>query len=443
MTYTDALPADTTTGDILDGTALPPVPLPYATATAWFFSVTNSENPTGNKQVCVLFSATSFSNPAAVALLRLQSGSWTPLTNQLLTDLDTTQGTICGITPALGTFALVERLPATATATATLSRTATATATMTASRTATAPPTATSTPSPTPTATSSPSPLPTETTTPSPTATPTATPTLAPGSYPVGADLRATTRVNLRSGPSTSTTSLGVIDKDVVVTVQGASVFAGDRFWVPVSTPDLGSGWIAGDYLVPVPTPTPTSAPPAATSTQPPATGAPTQTPTRPAGGFIDGDFVRTTASLNLRAGPGTSYQIRAVLPKGATGEITGAGVTSSSITFYPVLFEGYPAGYVAGNYLQLITSLPTARPTVSPTPTLAGVPIRFTTSNVNMRTGPGTSYRIIATLPKGTRVSVTGTPRRSGGYDWYPIAVYGIGNGWVAGKFLSITGPI
>lgn len=255
--------------------------------------------------------------------------------------------------------------------------------------------------------------------------------------------MRTTARVNLRGGPSTSTASLGVIDKGIVVTVQGASVFAGGRFWVPVSAPNLGSGWMAGDYLLPVPISTPTSTPASPTTTRTPGIDAPTQPPTRPAGGFIAGDSVRTTASLNLRDGPGTSYRVLAVLPKSATGEIMGAGVESGSNTFYPVLFAGKPAGYVAAAYLQPATSLPTARPTVSPTPTLAGVAIRYTTSNVNMRTGPGTGYKIMATLPKGTRVSVMGTPRRSGGYDWYPIAVYGIGAGWVAGKFLSRTGPI
>ena len=109
---------------------------------------------------------------------------------------------------------------------------------------------------------------------------------------------------------------------------------------------------------------------------------------------------------------------------------------------FYPVLFEGHPAGFVAGKYLRRIAELPTAAPTFSPSPTIAA-PIRFTTATVNMRSGPGTGYRVIATLPEDTRVSLIGAPKRSGKYDWYPVAVYGSGSGWVAGKFLSVSGPI
>ncbi len=224
----------------------------------------------------------------------------------------------------------------------------------------------------------------------------------------------------------------------------GASVFAGGRFWIPATVATLGSGWIAGEYLTPVATATPTRSPTPTAIPSPTGIGsAPNATSTRPPGGFLAGDFVRTTASLNLRSGPATSRQIISVLPSKTIGQITGDGVRSGSNVFYPVLFDGRPAGFVAGEYLQLVSATPTPSRTVSPTPTLAGVPIRFTTANLNMRTGPGTGYKIKATLPKGTRVSLTGPSQRSGGFDWYPVAINGIGTGWVAGKYLALNGPI
>ncbi len=73
--YNEAPSAGTTSGALLDGTALPPILPPYAAANAWFFSVANSENPSGNKQLCVLFDAASFAHPAAVALLRSRAGA--------------------------------------------------------------------------------------------------------------------------------------------------------------------------------------------------------------------------------------------------------------------------------------------------------------------------------------------------------------------------------
>ena len=130
------------------------------------------------------------------------------------------------------------------------------------------------------------------------------------------------------------------------------------------------------------------------------------------------------------------------MLPSKTIGQVTGPGVKSGSTTFYPVRFDGRPAGYVASSYLQRVTSTPTATRTSSPSPTVGSVPLRWTTSDVNMRSGAGAGYRIVATLPEGSRVTITGNPKRSGGYDWYPVTAYGIGSGWIAGKFLSITWP-
>lgn len=497
--YSEPPSSGTTQGTVLDGNTLPAIPSGHRAETAWFFSVSTTVSLTTSKQLCVLFSARDFVDPVSTVLFLHQSASWTPLSGQVLADLDSTQGTICGYTPSLGDFALAERLPATTTPTASPSPTATSSLTpsntATASRTATSTPTTspsstpspsatatltnsptlTTTPSPSPTvtltatATSTSSPTatasstlsstltstPTSTATPSPSSTPTSSPsstpsatptaTLEPGSYRAGTTLSATTRVNLRAAATTNSASRGVVARGALVTVTGASIFSGGRYWVPISTTDLGSGWIAGDYLISLATPsltaTAVSTPPTITPT--PGGQQPTRTATRSPGGFIAGDFVRTTTRLNLRSRPSTSSQVLTVLLANATGQITGNGVRNGSNTFYPVLFDGRPAGYVAGKYLQLTTAPPDPTRTVSPTPTFAGVPIRFTTSNVNMRSGPGTGNRIVATLPKGTRVNITGIPRRSGGYDWYPVAVYGIGPGWIADKFLSIDGPI
>lgn len=230
------------------------------------------------------------------------------------------------------------------------------------------------------------------------------------------------------------------------VTVTGPSAAAGGLTWVPVTT-SVGAGWIAGNYLAlaPTVTPTRTSAPPTLTQTPGGATSTrtPSRTPTRTPGGFIAGDAVRTTANVNLRSAPNTSSTILRVVPSNTEATITGAGVVSGGTTFYPVSISGYPAGYLAGSYLQRITATATPSRTRTPTATVVGTTVRYTTDDVNLRTGPGTSYRKIATIPKGTRVNITGTPRRSGGIDWYPVIINGVGSGWMAGSFLTAIPPI
>jgi D-alanyl-D-alanine carboxypeptidase len=231
-----------------------------------------------------------------------------------------------------------------------------------------------------------------------------------------------------------------------MVTVTGSSIAAGGYSWVPV-TSSLGAGWIAGSYLAMVPTATPTRtpAPPTVTRTPGGSTSSPTpsRTPTRPPGGFVAGDAVRTTTNVNLRTGPNTSSTVLRVVPSNTTAAITGPGIVSGGNTFYPVTISGYPSGYLAGAYLQRIGATATPSRTGTATATVVGNTVRYTTANVNLRTGPGTSYRIVATIPEGTRVNITGAVRRVSGTDWYPIIVNGVGSGWMSGAYLTPLLPI
>ena len=54
-------------------------------------------------------------------------------------------------------------------------------------------------------------------------------------------------------------------------------------------------------------------------------------------------------------------------------------------------------------------------------------------TGSVNMRTGPGTSYAKIMTLPAGARVWVDGQQN-----GWYHLTVYGQG-GFVSSKYIAV----
>jgi uncharacterized protein YraI len=130
-------------------------------------------------------------------------------------------------------------------------------------------------------------------------------------------------------------------------------------------------------------------------------------------------------------------------VPANTIASVTGSGVISGGNTFYPVSISGYPAGYMAGSYLQRITATATPSRTRTPTATVVGVPVRYTTGDVNLRTGPGTGYRVIATIPENTRVNITSGPTRAGGIDWYPVVINGVGSGWMAGSFLTAIPPL
>lgn len=94
------------------------------------------------------------------------------------------------------------------------------------------------------------------------------------------------------------------------------------------------------------------------------------------------GDQYQTTARLNLRSGPSTSYAVKTTLPQGAT--VDSIEMTNNG---WREVRYGDTVGFV---HYQYITPLET---------------VYTTAARLNMRTGPSTSNAIILTLPQDTEV--------------------------------------
>jgi uncharacterized protein YraI len=205
-----------------------------------------------------------------------------------------------------------------------------------------------------------------------------------------------------------------------------------------------------------------------------------------------DGDVsaaaaMTTTANLNLRTGPGTSYSVILVIPDGATVNTTGTtqngfsqlvyngttgwsasqyltssggsttatvfdgalnlrsgpGTTYSVVTvmpdgatvtitgaltngFYPVRY-GSLTGYAFADFLQ-IGSNPTPTPTTRTATVIDGA--------LNLRSGPGTTYSVVTVMPNGATVTITGALQNG----FYPVR-YGSLNGYAFADFLQIGG--
>lgn len=60
---------------------------------------------------------------------------------------------------------------------------------------------------------------------------------------------------------------------------------------------------------------------------------------------------------------------------------------------------------------------------------------IKYTTSNLNLRTGEGTEYKVITVIPKGTPVKV----EKDCDCEWIPVSYNGH-IGYISGKYLSNT---
>ena len=130
---------------------------------------------------------------------------------------------------------------------------------------------------------------------------------------------------------------------------------------------------------------------------------------------------------LNMRSGPGTSYGILVSIPFGAS-----VTVLDSSSSWYKVTYSG-KTGYVLGQYVQITSTTPTPKPTAAPT--VIGTGKITASAGLNMRSGPGTSYGILISIPFGATVSVLDISNSS----WYKVAYSGK-TGYVSSQYIQVT---
>lgn len=124
------------------------------------------------------------------------------------------------------------------------------------------------------------------------------------------------------------------------------------------------------------------------------------------------------TTGVNVRSAPTTTAKIVGSLHRGQT-----VTAVSSSGSWTKIKY-GAGSGYVFSEYLKGGASLPA--PTTDQT--------RLTTTDVNLRKGPGLSYAKITVLPDNTTVKLTGKQARG-----YTEVIYGSTTGWIASQYLKV----
>jgi uncharacterized protein YraI len=198
-----------------------------------------------------------------------------------------------------------------------------------------------------------------------------------------------TDRLNMRTGPALSYSVVTVIPTGATVTLTGQE----SNGFRSVSW-NGQSGWAFATYLsVDAPTPSPN-------------------------------ETAETTDRVNLRSGPGTTFAVLTVVPNGGIVTLTG----QSSNGFRSVTWGAY-TGWISGTYLDLGGETPP--PTTPPVETNA-----VTTDNLNLRTGPGVTFGVIAVMPRGSKVVLTG--QLSNGYR---SVSWNGHNGWAADDWLAPEG--
>ncbi|MCW5714825.1 MAG: SH3 domain-containing protein [Bauldia sp.] len=135
------------------------------------------------------------------------------------------------------------------------------------------------------------------------------------------------------------------------------------------------------------------------------------------------------TTAVNMRNGPGTSYAVITVVPRGGPVSVDNCLTSGWCAVVY-----GNRAGFISRNYL----AFGGATPPVQQPPVVTGSVQAQTTVQLNMRTGPGTQYGVIRAVPAGGVVSlIQCTP----GYSWCEGTYQG-SRGWMSGQYLRSTNP-
>ena len=136
---------------------------------------------------------------------------------------------------------------------------------------------------------------------------------------------------------------------------------------------------------------------------------------------LADGLKAITANGVNVRSGYSTSSRIKGTVSRGDTVRVRGTEHDFAKVTVTGTGMTGWVAmKYIGG--------------TVDPTPDKPTGTTYFTTASVlNVRSGPGTGYKVVAKLSRGTACKVT----QSSG-NWRKIKTSKGVVGWVSKNYLS-----
>ena len=192
---------------------------------------------------------------------------------------------------------------------------------------------------------------------PTPTRTPTRTAT-STGGIAIGSTVRTTTSVNMRSGAGTNNGVVEVLPVNATGTVLAGPTLATGYQWYRVNMGGYGIGWVAVNYLA-------VTAPPVATATRTATT----------ASGFPAGSTVQTNDSVNMRNGAGTGNTVIALLPPGTSCSVVSGPTSATGYQWYRINCSGFGIGYVAGEFLDQVSSASVSEASSAPSSTATLMP--------------------------------------------------------------------
>lgn len=231
------------------------------------------------------------------------------------------------------------------------------------------------------------------------------------------------TALTIRSGPGTSYSKLGTLDKGKTFAITGKAQDSSGAWWYQLSF-NGKTGYAAAQYVT-VKTTTPETTPPTGTTAK-------------------KGTVTTKTDPLIIRSGPDKSYGKVGSIPKGTVFDILDIAKDSAGGTWYKLTYSG-KTGYVSSSYVTVADGS-TQTPSETPQPPTTAEPVTFQMGTVttestglNVRSGAGTNYSKLGTLAKGTTVTITGSAKASNGKVWYTYQYSSTQTGYICSDYVKV----
>ena len=213
---------------------------------------------------------------------------------------------------------------------------------------------------------------------------------------------KTTEYVNVRSGPGTNYTSKTVIASGTSITVTDTS----NPEWYAVKLSNGMTGYIYSIYI---------------------------ELQSSAGGSTSGGVQAKTTAGVNLRRGAGTSFGVIRVVATGTTVTVTEA----TNAQWYKVKLSDGTEGYIFTEYLNVISGdIDSVKPDEDDTPDTSGAVTARTTTDINLRRGPGTTYGVIMVVDENVTVTVTEATNS----EWYKVRLADGTEGYFSAQYLKIV---
>lgn len=228
--------------------------------------------------------------------------------------------------------------------------------------------------------------------------------------------VRATARVNVRSGPGVSYSDFGTLEKNEQVPYLNESAQdKGGQTWYKIRYYSFGDAWVSSAYSRVV--------------TDQAGMSGVASINSQTVGSYVEA----TNGDSNLRTGPGLGYDDIGTVKDGECARyLNMTSVDERGVRWYKVFYNG-EEGWLSSRYTTL----------------REGVVLDYTnmmyyaraTARVNLRTGPGMDYPDIGTLDKEEQVYyLFETQTDDSGLAWYKVQYYSQGVAWVSSAYCEIV---